>query len=74
MSLGGNQAPVLPPKGSPVISTQILTSMTGRAPNWFLNFLQVSLCNQDSLPGVHEEATPSVRSTGPLAGTAVPTS
>jgi hypothetical protein len=45
---------------------QVLTSLMGRAPNWFLSLFWVSLCNQDLFSGVPGEVSPSVGSIGLL--------
>jgi hypothetical protein len=74
-SLGGDQAPLLPPKGMPIVWIQVLTSLMDGAPNWFPSLLQVPLCNQDLLSGVLGEAIlhQTNRSTGTWQDT-VPTS
>jgi hypothetical protein len=64
--LGGDQSPLLPSKGRPIIWNWVLTSLLCGAPYWFLSLLQVPLCSWDLLSAMLGEWSPSVGSRGLL--------
>jgi hypothetical protein len=66
-SLGGDQIPLLTPKGRTIIWIGVLTSLTHGALNWLPSLFRVPLCNQDLISSALGEVSPSVRSTGLLA-------
>jgi hypothetical protein len=59
MSLGVNQAPLLPPKSRPIIRTRVLTSLMNGAPKLVPEPFQVPLCNRNLPPLFTRRESPS---------------
>jgi hypothetical protein len=74
VTAGRWSASLPPPKSRHIIQILVFTSLTGRAPNWFMSLFWVPLCKQDLLSSMLGEASSSHRSTGLLvSGGTLPT-